>query len=77
MMHRRTSSALGAWRRIELQTMTTSRSALWFLTLAILVVLAACDKADSRVASPASHARVRWCDELPRPANAALERVAD
>lgn len=48
----------------------------WCLTLGLLGVLAACDTAESPVASPASHASPRWCDELPRPANAALERAA-
>jgi len=55
--------------------MTTRWSPRRLLILGLLVVLGACDKADSPAASPASPPTARWCDQLPRPANAALERV--
>jgi glyoxylase-like metal-dependent hydrolase (beta-lactamase superfamily II) len=41
------------------------------LLAAFLAAVTAC-----RPSAPASAAASRWCDELPRPANAALERVA-
>jgi hypothetical protein len=46
--------------------------------LVIVVLLATCvqPKAPPSSPPPATGAAARWCDELPRPENAALERVA-